>query len=1064
MVMEENSEQRTCMEFGNLKEKWTNYVRSNQNIAAGIVAVLAALIIWMVLFQTPRPGVMDFGAYTQILYDMGLEWTQTDLDNSSELQFVKIIERYNIVDLSVIKLLQIEPTQTLIYPVTFLSVICKLMGITFSTMYLAILLSLITIGCIYSITKSLYCVFKEFAVVIGISLCVVLLCGNHIIYFNSLYDDGVFLVSVLFYLAILLNIIIVKKNNGISSMVQLLIASLLLLNASETGIFILPVIIVSLTWMFLYCKPKREKIVAYILICLLLFIFVMSASVRYAVKHENVYHKTNLYHAIFTGVLPNAEDPSKALEELGIAEELEGDSGKSIYLLKDEYLIDPNSNEAEEAIFNKVNYYELFKFYASHPQIYISILKKTAESSISIDSSKFLYNNIIRKNNEGQLSIERFVWWQWVRAWIVPSSLLSYAFFVCLVSIAISIYIYIGRKDKRKVSMGICFFIFILFAIFEFIFVCASSGFAEVNTKIHYFIYFLDLIMVGLFSFIIYSACKLIGFLKIKDLSMINKELEYRNIIDEQEMLNIRNPVLTFGKRRAIKIKAVFIKKVLSYPNRGAILVTGIGAIILLLVLFCPRIGAYNNGDFHRMMTAMNVQYTAEDLENPNELAMTKVIENYDWVENYEYSKIMFYDADVTQSWMSLVIKLIDNVVDLKFSTIYVTILYCVLLIISFFVIMKNMFQQFGYKWFWMALIFIIILFDRDNLGWLNSFYGEGPAFIGFIMIIASSLYIINNKENPSLSSFILLLFSINFFAGSKAQFTVTAPVLLLWVFILGIFHKPEKKWKSILLYPVLIFASCFIMVGSYNIYKTNSDNLSKDTVYQSIFYGILMISDDKEGDLLELGLDPVLAVDAGKHAYLDKSEYYCPPRTEMSDEMIYSKVNTFTVLSFYLKHPDKLLIMMDVAAKASAEKMSDWVLYVGQKATSNHDTVKKFNIWRELRPHLVANRFWELILIYGLVLFLSLRILLKKECSRKDKLLICLYLVIAGIGIIEFPLTVIGNGFADNTKQLYLFRLSYDITVFMGLFLLIPWFRNMIHKITIKMLEWEKFEKKNDN
>lgn len=137
------------MEFGSIKEKWTNYVHSNQNIAAGIVAVFAALIIWMVLFQSPRPGVMDFGAYTQILYDMGLEWTQTDLQNSSEPQFVKIIEHYNIVDLSVIKLLQIEPTQTLIYPATMISSICKLIGITFSTVYLAFLLALITFGCFF---------------------------------------------------------------------------------------------------------------------------------------------------------------------------------------------------------------------------------------------------------------------------------------------------------------------------------------------------------------------------------------------------------------------------------------------------------------------------------------------------------------------------------------------------------------------------------------------------------------------------------------------------------------------------------------------------------------------------------------------------------------------------------------------------------------------------------------------------------------------------------------------------------------------------------------------------
>ena len=38
--------------------------------------------------------------------------------------------------------------------------------------------------------------------------------------------------------------------------------------------------------------------------------------------------------------------------------------------------------------------------------------------------------------------------------------------------------------------------------------------------------------------------------------------------------------------------------------------------------------------------------------------------------------------------------------------------------------------------------------------------------------------------------------------------------------------------------------------------------------------------------------------------------------------------------------------------------------------------------------------------------------------------------------GIIQFPMTVIGNGFADNIKQLYIFRVTYDMTLLIAVYL----------------------------
>jgi hypothetical protein len=237
------------------------------------------------------------------------------------------------------------------------------------------------------------------------------------------------------------------------------------------------------------------------------------------------------------------------------------------------------------------------------------------------------------------------------------------------------------------------------------------------------------------------------------------------------------------------------------------------------------------------------------------------------------------------------------------------------------------------------------------------------------------------------------------------------------------------------------------VAISGVNIYKNNESRTSKDTIYQSIFYGALMISEDPVADLLELGLDPAMVADIGKNAYLDSSEYYCAPRSEMAEEIIYKNVNTFTMLRFYLRHPDKLLIMMDASAEAAAQVIPDYVLYVGDKVTQEHDSVDKMKLWENLRPYFVGSKFWQLVVVYGIILIFSIGVLVRKKYDGKSKLYICLYLVIAGLGIIQFPLTTIGNGFADNTKQLYMFRLTYDITMFIAGYTIIRMAKEWINK-----------------
>lgn len=95
-----------------------------------------------------------------------------------------------------------------------------------------------------------------------------------------------------------------------------------------------------------------------------------------------------------------------------------------------------------------------------------------------------------------------------------------------------------------------------------------------------------------------------------------------------------------------------------------------------------------------------------------------------------------------------------------------------------------------------------------------------------------------------------------------------------------------------------------------------------------------------------------------------------------------------------------------------------------------------KMNFWYEIRQSFALNQFWQYIVFYGVLIGWSIWKIFSKKTQTRTKWLYGLYLTIMFTGIIQFPMTVIGNGFADNIKQLYIFRVTYDMTLLIAVYL----------------------------
>lgn len=1008
------------------------YLAHRQIMAAALVALLAVLAAFLVLFRTPVPGAVDFGEYTQTLYEMGLSYTQRDLEKPEELTFTRVIEAYEIESIQPLRMLQLVPTRSLIYPVSLTALLCQITGNPFSTRVMAYLMVLTAVFCIYSITKSLYCFCREYAVAAGIGLVFLVFNGSYAVYFNSLYNNGVFLLGLLLYLTVCLSLAANPKKRGLGGITGLFLSSLFLLNASEAAVFMLPVIILANLIFLFYCRPKKGERLPYYGIGILLLFFVVRSNVLFVKESTFFQSDTRQYHSMFTGLLEQAENPAAILQELGLEESLLEDIGKNAYLSGDSYVVAPGSEEAEEEIFRYTSDEKLVSVLMNHPADYGRILDATAKACLKSDNSRFLATG--RDMREGTERVERLNYWDFFHGLFAPESGRSFFLFTGIFGVAAVLELI--RKRREKACRGLYFtaLICLLLYVAEFTLLYVFFGFAEKESLNTYIMLPFDFLLLGGSVYLYVKLGRLVSYLRLGKEETAEEETPE----EEEEALNPVSPVGVLVGKAISCLWDKIQDKLLSRPGRCGLVFGMLAAVIVGWVLFWPPgIGAYNNGDFGRMMYAMNLRYTEEDWANSDELSLTKVVEKYDWEEEYDYSKIMPYNADLTQAWFSLPLKIIDNYIGLQFNTRYVAAMYGVITVLCFGVIMKVLFHRFGKRFLLPALFLTVVLLDLGNLGWFNSLFGEGIAFVGFMMVMASSLYVIDSERGTCRFSLFVLLFSILIYSGSKAQFTVTSPFLVIWALILALYHAPRGMIRK-LFYFLAFFGGCaWILQSAAAIYNNNQDISSPDAVYQSVFYGLLMISEDDEAVLTELGLDPALAADEGKHAFLDKSEYVCAPRTEEAEEMIYSKVSTMDMLFYYIRHPDKLWTVLDLTAQAAAQTMPDFTLYVGEKTTQEHHLVNRFRIWRDSRYLFVFDRFWQLVIIYGTELVLGAVFLCKRKNGKKDKLFMAHFLLMSLMGLVQFPLTIIGNGFADNTKQLYLFRLTYDITFFMGAYLI---------------------------
>ena len=455
-----------------------------------------------------------------------------------------------------------------------------------------------------------------------------------------------------------------------------------------------------------------------------------------------------------------------------------------------------------------------------------------------------------------------------------------------------------------------------------------------------------------------------------------------------------------------------------------------LGIIIYVLFQF-PQPGVSDQGDFDRVMSVSGLELKAENLEDPNFVRFLNYTVTDYRISDVSILRLLNRLQATSMSYLITLVSLICKVFGQDtFKTEYLAIVYVMMYVFAMYMIIKYFNIKSKIKLTLFILITLIIFLDGNYLVWFNSLYGEPMMITTLMLYICAWVYYIYGRnvlksEEKIFSKIIFVYITAFLFLGSKMQVLSALPIILLM--LVKLFWENKRLLKRYQVW-LLCFLYFILIIYPIRLNLINKD-ISEDTQYNSVFYGILKDSKNPIQDLIDMGLNPDMAVEAGKHSFLDKGEYVrYIPHNKITQEEFYNQISNSKLVKFYIAHPSRFIEGMKYTAGQAF--LTSTVLGKYQRSYSE-TPIREFNrftLWSSFREHQLPKNLWFLIIIYTVVLTVSIIVHVKNKGFQEIKAKIHLLWGVMCIGLIQFPMPYVGNGQADTSKQLYLFNFVFDV------------------------------------
>ncbi|MBR2759588.1 MAG: hypothetical protein IKD66_00315 [Solobacterium sp.] len=1012
---------------------------------AGMGSMFCALISLVIgALRSPVLYPVDFGQYELLLRQFSLTWTKADL-LAGNLHYVRPITRFAYTRFSWSNLLTPSAGNSLIYPIAVVRLFTEPFGLLFHVDLLAVVLCLFLLVSVFLTASSMYRRFREFWWFPAAILCFLFCDGNFFAMLRGLYTTGSAVVFSILHISVVLYLSILDSKGRARALPLMFLTSLLLLKAMTPMIVFLPVLLLSDLYFVWSARSHLSKNLFSAGLAAFLGIVLLTSTVTFSMKDADFFSDAAAYESFFNTLLPSCDNPEEILSEIGLDESYLEDIGKSFYLSDDAYAHNPNDEEEARVLFSKLTWRTVVREYAKHPQILWQNLMKFPYRSDRYESERNSpavpseTGYITHRSEAGPLGLIRFL------------ARFDYDrfFLVCMLfGIASVLWSLIRRKGKYLIA-GILFFSLPLYLLF----VTVLNGYALGSELILFQTFLQDFLAVCLVCVLIFAFRKFGIWVSTYSET---PSLPFPKFVYTRESgmpsLAGRTSFLSALKKR--------MDGILSDRKKTSLLFAGI-AVIMLAAVYLPKdhVVSVNNGDYGRMMGSIGITWTGEYYYDFAHQSLHEGIEEYAYAEPFNILKLTPLMPAYSLYLFESVIRLFTEPFHQMFSTWKTALLMGIITVLCIAQIVSDCHEKFGKLSALIGVLLCGMLMSETNLAWYNSLFGEGCVNLGLLLSVTCGIHLAVHREEKGWKMLLWLAglaVSLWILLGAKSQMIAALPFAVLLVLVIAWFHKPYRYDYQMVYGLCILSAAVLLGFSGIGVYRSERDETStsqKSNIWHAYFYGIFMISDDPIKDMEELGIDTAMAADIGKYVSFDENaDYVYAPMSEEAQKAFYDHVSLTSIVKWYLTHPAKLLYMLDYAASVSKTLYQDFRVYYGQDYSDpGHDPVLGFNLWPGWRPVFSPSGFIGYVISYGILLILALRILFSKKRSDTDRMLAAVLLFVMFTGILQFPLSVIGNGFADNRKQMIGFMMCHDLILCFVIPLLLK--ASSEHPLTIESL-----------
>jgi hypothetical protein len=297
----------------------------------------------------------------------------------------------------------------------------------------------------------------------------------------------------------------------------------------------------------------------------------------------------------------------------------------------------------------------------------------------------------------------------------------------------------------------------------------------------------------------------------------------------------------------------------------------------------------------------------------------------------------------------------------------------------------------------------------------LNSFYAEAATLV-FLALTAGFGLVALREERARTWALPGYFAAAALFVAAKPQnYPMAVPLAVLPLALLPHLHRRSVRVLAVV-------ASLAVLALALDMHARLPWSQTIRNRWNGLFFTILADSPDPRTDLAEFGLEPGLARFAGVPAFADS----------IPIEDVTARFGLGDVLRFHARHPGRFLRTASVCAKSAFAwrdpRMGNYTREAGRPAGT---LARAFSAWSRLESLALPRSLPFLVLFLAGVLAVALALAFRQGLATAGGATALAGAALALAAGMQFGICVVGDGYYDIVKHLYLFQLLFDACLF---------------------------------